>query len=260
MGCGWLGLPVAEKLIQEGYLVKGSTTSKEKIKILREKKIDPFLIHLSEKEIKGNCAALFKDAHTIIINIPPKLRSGNKENYVQKMQLLHQELLKSFITKILFVSSTSVYGDLNGEVFETTKPQPSTESGRQLLAAETLFTQSTHFDTTILRFGGLIGAKRHPIKMLAGRKDLKNGNYPINLIHLNDCVGIIHQILLNNWWNEIINGVHPEHPSKKEYYTSKALKMNLLAPIYLENEVVKGKKIIPFFLKNVKKYKFNTTL
>lgn len=260
MGCGWLGLAVAEKLIEEGYHVKGSTTSKTKIDLLKEKQIQPFLIRLSEKEITGNCSSFFEGANTIIINIPPKLRKGQKENYVQKMQLVHQELLKSNIRKVLFVSSTSVYGAIEGDVFENTSPQPSTESGKQLLEAEQIFQNSTDFETTILRFGGLIGNERHPIKMLTGRTNLSNGNHPVNLIHLNDCVGIIFQILEENWWNEIINGVHPEHPSKKEYYTSKALKMNLLAPTYLENKDIKGKKIIPFFLENVKKYKFTTTL
>lgn len=260
MGCGWLGLPVAEKLIKEGYCVKGSTTSKEKISVLEAKNIKAFLIQLSEKEIIGNCQALFDAADTIVINIPPNLRKGQKENYVQKMQLLHQELLQSSIRKILFVSSTSVYGSIDGDVTENTTPQPSTESGKQLLEAEHLFQNTADFKTTILRFGGLIGNERHPINMLSGRKNLANGNFPINLIHLNDCVGIITDILKNNWWNEIINGVYPEHPTKKEYYNSKALEMNLMPPDYLDNLDKKGKVVIPFFLKSVKKYKFTTTL
>ena len=34
IGCGWLGLPLAKKLIKENFIVKGSTTSKEKISVL----------------------------------------------------------------------------------------------------------------------------------------------------------------------------------------------------------------------------------
>lgn len=29
LGCGWLGLPLAEQLLAEGYSVKGSTTRAE---------------------------------------------------------------------------------------------------------------------------------------------------------------------------------------------------------------------------------------
>ena len=32
IGCGWLGLPLAKLFLKNGFLVKGSTTSKEKIK------------------------------------------------------------------------------------------------------------------------------------------------------------------------------------------------------------------------------------
>ena len=65
------------------------------------------------------------------------------------------------------MSSTSVYGDSFPivEITEETKPNPDTESGKQLVIAETLFVQSNpHFKTTVIRFGGLLGDDRHPVK------------------------------------------------------------------------------------------------
>ena len=42
LGCGWLGLPLARQLIKLGYSVKGSTTSPEKIQILKGSQIDGY--------------------------------------------------------------------------------------------------------------------------------------------------------------------------------------------------------------------------
>lgn len=260
MGCGWLGLPLAISFIEDGHKVHGSTTSQEKIEQLKKERIVPTLISLTEKKIQGNIEKFLQDVDTMIINVPPKLRGGGKENYVKKIQLLHQEIKKASIRNIIFVSSTSVYGDLDGKVTESTSPKPVTESGKQLLEAEELFKKDADLRTTILRFGGLIGPDRHPIFMLSDRKNLSNGDAPINLIHLNDCIRIIKAILENSWWNEVINGVYPSHPSKQEYYTAQAKKRGLQTPDYKEYNAKKGKIICSKVLINVKKFKFTTTL
>ncbi|MDO1499384.1 hypothetical protein Q2T40_03905 [Winogradskyella maritima] len=83
------------------------------------------------------------------------------------MQLVYRALLISSVEKIVFVSSTSVYGEIHGEVDEDTPPNPSTESGKQLTEAEKIFKDVKNFETTIIRFGGLIGPDRHPVTMLS---------------------------------------------------------------------------------------------
>lgn len=260
MGCGWLGLPLASSLVQDGYTVYGSTTSKEKLAHLRQQDIVPFHIELSEDKIEGAISAFLRHLDVLVINIPPRLRGQNKENYVQKMQLLHLELKKTAVRKVIFVSSTSVYGAVVGEVTEDTIPQPITESGIQLLASENIFVNDTDLQTTLIRFGGLIGPNRHPVTMLAGRQNLTNGNTPINLIHLNDCIRIIRSILRNSWWGEIINGVYPEHPKKQKYYSLEAKKRGLQMPDYKVDNSKKGKKVHSNVLLNVKKFDFTTTL
>ena len=66
---------------------------------------------------------------------------------------------------IVFVSSTSVYGDVTGEVNEVTEPQPSTLSAKQLLESEQLIKNTTE-NYTIIRFAGLIGNGRHLLIIL----------------------------------------------------------------------------------------------
>ncbi|MFS4493027.1 SDR family oxidoreductase [Maribacter sp. 2308TA10-17] len=260
LGCGWLGFPLAISLVQDEYKVQGSTTSEEKLAQLKKEGISPFIISLGQDKIDGDVSGFLRDVNVLIVNVPPKLRGQNKENYVQKMHLLHGEIKKSSVQKVIFVSSTSVYGDVDGDVTEETIPQPSKASGKQLLAAENIFRNDKDLDTTIVRFGGLIGPNRHPVTMLSGRQNLSNGNAPINLIHLNDCIRIIKSVIADSWWNEVLNGVYPEHPSKQKYYSSEAKKRGLQAPDYYVNNSRKGKKVHSGVLINVKKFEFTTTL
>ena len=260
MGCGWLGLPLAKAFIKSGYLVRGTTTSEYKLGMLEKEGITPFLISLSEEKIVGNISGFLADVELIVINVPPKLRSGNKENYVKKMQLLLESVKAAKTKKVIFVSSTSIYGNIEGEVTEETMPQPNTESGKQLLASENLFKNTPELRTTIIRFGGLIGPDRHPVTMLSGRKGLTNGNAVINLIHVEDCIGIIKAIIQDDWWDELFNGVYPYHPTKQEYYSSEAQKRGLTIPEYSNTSLHSGKKIESRRLIHVKKHHFNTPI
>ncbi len=260
MGCGWLGLPLAKSLIEEGNHIHGSTTSKNKLTELQNEGISSFMISLSERKIHGPIVDFLTDVEVLIINVPPKLSKANSQDYFSKMQLIHKAVVQSKIQKILFVSSTSVYGDISGTVTENTIAEPISESGRQLLASENLFRTTSKLQTSIIRFGGLIGDDRHPIYRLSGKKDLLNGNHPINLIHLKDCIGIIKAIINNDWWNEIFNGVYPYHPSKKDYYAIEAQKRKLRLPEYIHSKPSFGKKIASSKLIHVKLYDFNTSI
>lgn len=261
LGCGWLGFPLAKSLLQNGYKVCGSTTSVEKISAIEKAGITPFLIRLSEVEIEGEINSFLKNSEVLLIDIPPKLRSDSSENFVGKIQNLIPFIEKSSVKKVVFVSSTSVYSDDNSIVTEDTKPQPETESGKQLLQVEQILQNNTNFQTVILRFGGLIGDDRHPIKFLAGRTNIENPDGPINLIHQIDCIGIIEEILQQMQHdklkrNEIFNAVTPFHPTRKDYYTTKAKDQNLPFPEFNESKTSVGKTILSTKVALVLNYNF----
>ncbi|WP_435624338.1 SDR family oxidoreductase [Flagellimonas sp.] len=232
LGCGWLGTPLAQKLVDLGFKVYGTTTSLSKMELLRDSGIEPYQIALHANSIQGEIEEFLKKINVLIINVPPRLRKSKTESYVEKMNLLHSKIKSSSVKHIIFASSTSVYGNLSEEITEDSVPQPITESGKQLLVCEKLFLKDKGFKTTIIRFGGLIGPNRHPVTMLSKKTGLANGNDPVNLIHLEDCIHIILTILKNGYWNEIFNAVYPFHPTKKEYYTEEALKRGIPAPGY----------------------------
>ena len=176
------------------------------------------------------------------------------------MHHLHHAITSSKIKHIVFISSTAVYGDSEGVVNENTTPAPSSASGKQLLESESIFLNDINLKTTIIRFGGLISSDRHPVTMLSKRESLENGQMPVNLIHRNDCIRIIKAVFKNNWWGQIINGVYPDHPSKKEYYTSEARKRSIKSPDYKADTYKKGKIINSNYLINVKKFEFLTSI
>ena len=267
LGCGWLGLPLAKSLLSKGYKVKGSTTSESKLDLLKNAGISPFQIQLEEHQIIGNIEDFLKETNVLVIDIPPGLRretSTSKEmTFVNKIKNLIPFIEKSDVQKVVFVSSTSVYGDSFSivEITEETKPNPDTESGKQLVIAETLLQSNPHFKTTVIRFGGLLGEDRHPVKFLAGRTNIENSNAPVNMIQREDCIGIIEKVLdfarNDNWeWNQTFNAVAPQHPTRKTYYHKKAENLNLPLPTFAENSESKGKIISSEKVETILGYSF----
>ena len=244
LGCGWLGLPLAKSLLQNGFSIKGSTTSLEKISLLESEGITPFLVRLEEQQISASVADFLADSQILIINIPPKLRGGSTENFVAKITTLLPFIENSTVEKVLFVSSTSVYGEDNEFVSEASVLNPDTEGGRQLAIVENVLQKNSRFQTTILRFGGLISDERNPVRFLSGRENIENPDAPINLIHQDDCIGIIEKIIGLNSWDETYNAVAPFHPTRQEYYTQKATELNLALPKFAALNTIVGKTIL----------------
>ncbi|TDE31428.1 SDR family NAD(P)-dependent oxidoreductase [Flavobacterium ranwuense] len=256
LGCGWLGLPLGKALLAAEFSVNGTTTSTEKLAVLENAGIKPFLIVLSENKTTGNLTDFLEKSEILIIDVPPRLRGSETENFVSKIRNIIPFIEKSFVKNVLFISSTSVYNDADAFVTEETIPKPETESGKQLLETEQLLLSNNNFKTTVLRFGGLIGEDRHPIHFLAGRENLDNPDAPINLIHQEDCIGIILKIIENDSWNQTFNAVTPYHPSREIYYTQKAMALNLASPKFNNENNFGGKIILSDTLENVLNYTF----
>lgn len=256
LGCGWLGIPLAKTLVERGHQISGSTTSESKISMLRDSRIDPFVIALNENAITGNLSDFLQNSEILIIDIPPKLRSENSDSFVGKINALIPFIEKSTVEKVLFISSTSVYADDDSVVTEAKTPNPDSESGRQLVQTEQLLLQNKNFKSTVLRFAGLIGADRHPIKYLAGKENVENPEAPINLIHQDDCIGIICEIIGHEIWNETFNAAAPFHPTRLEYYTQKATELGLPLPKFNAQKTSLGKIIAFEKLQQVLNYEF----
>lgn len=256
LGCGWLGLPLAEYLIQKGYSVKGSTTNLDTITELKDKGIIPYQIEISDTEIKADNMVGFLDSDILIINFPPKRRPDIVDFHTGQFRLLIQQIIKSAVKQVLFVSSSSVYRDTNEIVTETEKRIPEKESGKALLIVEKMLLNQKQFNTTIVRFSGLIGYNRMPGRFLAGKKEVQNGEAPINVIHRDDCIAILELIIKKEAWGEIYNASTDIHPKRSTYYELAAEKIGLEKPTFAPNENLRYKIINSDKLKSKLDYQF----
>lgn len=257
MGCGWLGMPLAERLSKAGYNVKGSTTTPHKLEELQEKGIRPYLLNLQDENLDREAFKEFLQAQVLVLNIPPHLRSDGGEGYLKQMHLLLEFLSVSPISRILFVSSTSVYLDLNRVVTEedivfTEEQQPD----HMLLQAEKLFQQGEGWLTTVLRFGGLVGENRKPGRFLAGKKNVPNGDAPVNLIHLDDCLNILHRIIEADIWGQTFHACADKHPLRSEFYHQAALSLGLTPPEFNDMDDTYFKLINSQKIKDALSYNF----
>lgn len=232
LGCGWYGMALARSLIKDGIRVKGSTTSVEKMDLLAADGIEPYQINFGVHEEVYSPA--FFDCDVLFIAIPPKARSGEGSVFIYKIMSAIDCIKLNNVQNVVFISSTGVYADLNTEVDELSDPQPNTEAGKVLFAAEELFRAETSFKTTIIRFAGLIGPGRNPGRFFAGKKGVPNGDAPVNLIHLDDCIGLSKAILQKQAFGYLFNACSPEHPKKSDFYTKAAVEAGLEAPQFVD--------------------------
>lgn len=244
LGCGWLGLPLGEKLTEK-YTVKGSVTSVEKLQLLAGAGIRPYRVNLNEPD-EVTIVGFLSGSDVLVIAIPPKAKENIGLTYPEKIRILLPHIVESGIKKVLFTSSVSVYGEDETipNVDEATVPNPQTESGKQVLAAEQVLQNCPAFKTTIVRFGGLIGGERHPVKFLAGRQNITNPDAPVNLIKRNQCLDIISLIIEKDIWNEVFTAASPQSQNRRDYYTREAEKLGLPLPHFTEHGTSAGKKVL----------------
>lgn len=253
LGCGWYGKALAESLLKNKVTVKGSATSPGKLDVLGCLGILPYLVKFDKAE--NTVDPVFFYCDVLVISIPPKTKAGEGESYLPKIQQIIKACVQYQVKKVIYISSTGVYGEYNSGVDELTDPNPDTPAGLILFDAEQLFKQEISFQTTIIRFGGLIGPGRHPGRFFAGKSGIPNGLAPVNLIHLSDCVGISTAVINQDAFGCIFNACSPDHPAKGAYYSEMAAKANLPAPEFVD-ERISWKTVNSNNLAAILKYEF----
>ncbi|RFS17312.1 SDR family NAD(P)-dependent oxidoreductase [Emticicia sp. C21] len=242
IGCGWLGLPLGRYLSEKNYLVKGSTTHEEKLETLQGNGIEPYLLKLNP-QLECEYVDNFLDSNVLIINIPPKISIQKTDAHVEQIANLLKVVENSPIRKIIYISSTSVYPELNREVVEEDVLTPETSASPTMVKAENLL-KSFSTEVTILRSAGLMGYDRIPAKYFAGWKGLTTGDIPVNYIHRDDVIRIIETVIEKEIWGDTFNIVSPIHPIRKEIYTQNCEELGFEMPEFVEAPTPHPYKII----------------
>jgi nucleoside-diphosphate-sugar epimerase len=217
IGGGWLGSELAHGLLTLGNSLVVTTTH-DKSAEFNLNDVSYFQLDLSQRPIVPN---EIRNSEVLIYMIPP----------------LEIDFITSFFDqipadkKIIFISSTSVYGKTQGVVNEESLLNENFSNSPLLLQTES-YLKKRFKNITILRPGGLYGQKRHPVYFLQGKTHLKTGQEFLHLAHQEDCVKAIINVLRFNQWNEVFNIVSDLRIKKCEYYTEMARKLNLSSPSY----------------------------
>lgn len=246
LGCGWLGLPLAERLVEKGNSVKGSTTSVEKIPVLKKKAIAPYLLKFDAArnyQIKKEEEDFF-NCDILIINIPPKVRTLGDLDHPKQIDSIIDYIKKHKIRKVVYVSATSVYPS-NCEIVDENTPISISDTGNTaLFEAERRFWSEEAFESIVLRCGGLLGYDRIPGRYYVGRT-ISTGNTPVNYIHRDDVIRIIELVVDKKFSGRLYNLVAPVHPSRKEVFSKNAKDFGFEAPVFIDNpEQSEKKKLI----------------
>lgn len=254
IGCGWLGLPLAERLLVEGFRVKGSTTSAEKMAVLTQKGIEAYQLQLNPEPIGSLIPLLETD--TLVINVPPKAGKLGEAFHPQQIQQVTNAIKQSAIKHIIYVSSTSVYPELNRIVVEEDVTNPEQSAAPALIQAEQLIQNLVSERlVTVLRCGGLMGYDRIPGKYVSG-KTIDSGTVPVNYLHRDDGVGILTAIIQQKLAGTF-NAVAPEHPPREAIYRKSCADFGYEVPMFVSPaEPVSYKIISPDKLRQTVHYPF----
>lgn len=251
VGCGWLGLPLAIKLLERGYDVKGSTSTPEKLKKLELLGIKTFLLNLPTSNIETGKDLL--DSENIIFNIPPGLRKSSEETYLSKIDNFVEFLLNSNFQKLIHISTTSIYQDKNGICFE----KDVDASSIHYLVEEKLsaFCKKNKKQFISARCAGLMGYDRFPCKYYNEKSVINNGDNGVNYVHRDDVVSILEKLLEHQTFEGPINICTPLHPSRQHVIEQCARQAGRPLPVFSPEKLV-GKIISTALLKKIIGHEF----
>ena len=197
-GCGYVGCALGLLLAAEGHTVFG---------LRREPSHLPLAIFPVAADLSHPLPprALPPNLDAAVHAVSPSTAGGATEDdayrtaYVDAPRNLLAALgAQPSVRRLLFVSSTGVYGQAGGEwVDETSPTEPRSLSGRRLLQGEELVLRGPVPEPVVLRLGGIYGPGRAGAlgRLLnAPPREDRPPRYT-NPIHRDDCAGALRHLL-----------------------------------------------------------------
>lgn len=248
IGAGWLGEPLARRLNFDGNQCIVTKRTQEGLDSLSG--LSGFICNLDKANAEDELVSQLKqnNIHTVVGSFPPGFRKGNGDEYVNWWRTLVNASVSAGITKLVMISSTTVYPayvdvmteDKASYKLATEDPQFS-DKARLMLQAEKLV-EGSGLTYAIVRLSGLFGPNRNPARFIAKLKSLSQ-SAPANMLHLDDAIGAT-CFACSKIENEIVNATTPETVSKAEFY-AKAAELAGHTTSLPEIVDIKDKKISP---------------
>jgi len=254
IGCGYLGHRVALKWRDVGDTVFALTRSEETAERFRADGLHPIVGDVMQPE-----TLTFPDDMTTCLYAVGLDRSAGfsqQEVYVGGLSnVLTAETFQP--EKLIYISSTSVYGQTDGEPVDEQSPtQPDRDNGKVCVDAERLIRKQVKSDWNILRLSGIYGPDRLLARKekLANREPMRgNPNGYLNLIHVEDAVQAVLKCEASpDAINELFLISDDRPMLRREYYTTLAKQFGTPEPVFVEyNGDNLGKKCINQKAKNL---------
>ena len=163
-----------------------------------------------------------------------------REIYVQGLQNVLDALAKQAeLRRVIYISTTGVYGPAEGDVDETSPCEPTREGGQVCLAAERLLTQhALGKRSIILRLAGIYGPGRVPNRasLLAGEPIVAAAESRLNLIHVDDAVATVLAAQRQAKPPALYLVADGSPPTRRDYYQEGARRIGAPQPTLMEPE------------------------
>ncbi len=216
IGCGYVGLPLAEELQARGHAITAWVRSDATAATLAP--------HRFSRVIAGNVAeeSAWSDAGAdfdLAIHCASSGKGGEaayEDVFLRGAQYLVRHLPQA---RKIFVSSTSVYGQTQGEIVSEESPaQPGTKTGVILRAAEGHILDA---GGTVVRSSGIYGPGRGVLfaKFQRGEAVIEgDGARWMNQIHQRDLVRALLHLIDHGAPGEIYNATDDTPVTQHDYY------------------------------------------
>jgi nucleoside-diphosphate-sugar epimerase len=223
IGCGYVGVPLAKAWIRKGHPVYGTTRSAARRDLLKKEGIQPLLLDLLQPPLQ------LPEADLIYLLVA----GSQDETLTQGMSNLLAALKGRPPKKMIYSSSTGVYGDHQGEwVEETSERRAHHPAGLRLIRTEEILfsaAKQTRFPGIVARLSGIYGPRRIPGRdlVLKGGPLVGEPDAYLNLIHLDDLVHLLIAAAIRGKIGESYLFSDARPVLRKEYYRFLAERLGL---------------------------------
>lgn len=196
IGLGKLGSKIAMQLALMGYQVTGVCRSKKPQR--PPSNIEQINVDVSQPITHVGLQRALTLAQQVLVMLSPNdyTHTGYHSTFIHSAKNLIP-WLNNNLQRLIFVSSTSVYGQYCGEVCDvSTLPSPNKFNGNVLLQAEQLWQQQLGDKLCVVRPSGIYGVQRlRLLRWLQTGKPVVNNHWTNRIMDV-DLVNIINHLLL----------------------------------------------------------------
>lgn len=228
VGCGYLGARVASAWLGEGRRVVALTRG-------RNPGLPAGVEPVVGDVLDPASLAQLPEAETLLYAVGLDRSAGRSMRAVYVEGLMNVLAAIRPPRRFIYISSTGVYGDRNGDwVDETSEPDGDEESNRIVRDAERTLAD-VWSRAIILRFAGIYGPGRiiGRAGLLAGQPVTGDPDRYLNLIHVADGVRAIRAAETKAVPGQTYNVSDDEPVSRREYYSTAATILGASPPVFV---------------------------